>query len=70
MGLTDWLQTAKNITNYQQNEKKIPTVDRKEINRQPTWYFIFVFYFPVLSKVFCLICFQHRKGLLVSFISD
>lgn len=23
MGLTDWLQTAKNITNYQQNEKKI-----------------------------------------------
>lgn len=23
MGLTDWLQTAKNITNYQQNEKNI-----------------------------------------------
>jgi len=41
MGLTDWLQTTKNITGCQQNEKK--TADGKEINRQPKWYFVLLF---------------------------
>ena len=38
MGLTDQRQKAKNITDYRQNElKKLPTTDRKNINRLPTW---------------------------------
>ena len=37
-GLTDYRQTAKNITwLYRQNEKKLPTTDRNNINWQPTW---------------------------------
>ena len=35
MGLTDWRQTAKNITDYPQNEKNIYWLPA--INRQPAW---------------------------------
>ena len=37
MGLTDWRHRAKNTTDYRQSNKKLPTIDRKEINRLPTW---------------------------------
>ena len=46
-------QTAKNMTNYRENDKNI------------TDYQHFFF----LSKLFCLICFQHRKGQLSFFCS-
>lgn len=35
-----WLdkrQTEKKLTDYRQNDKKLPITDRKNINRQPTW---------------------------------
>ena len=37
MGLTDQRQWAKNITVYRQNGKKLPTTDRKNINRLQIW---------------------------------
>ena len=39
MGLTDWRQRAKNITDYRENDEKLPrTSDKKiiEIYREPT----------------------------------
>ena len=71
-----WLPTKR--------KKKIPTTPtgkkQADYRHGPTLYrylyseisrvFLFVYYFPFLSKVFCLTCFQHRKGLLVSSISD
>ena len=49
MGLTDQRQRAKNITDYPtKREKKLPTTDRKNINRLPTWtdiIYIYIFFF-------------------------
>ena len=78
MGLNDQRQTAKNITDYRQNEKKnyrLPT-GNSLVRRQPTWRNIWghlyskinrsdFFSFPFLSKVFRMICFQHMEGLIV-----
>ena len=43
MGLTEQRQRAKNVTDYRQNGKKLPTTDRKNINRLPTWTDIIFF---------------------------
>ena len=52
-------------------KKNQPTTDMvqhcRDICIQKYTVFFFVFLFPCLSKVFCLICFQRRGGLLVSF---
>ena len=58
MGLTDQRQTAKNITDYRQNEKKkIPTTDRKNINRQPTWFDIVGMFFLRNKSYFLFLIF-------------
>ena len=71
---------APSVLTNDKTRKKLPTTERRKINRLPTWptlygylypeirgFFLllsFVYYFPFLSQVFCLICFQHREGQL------
>ena len=45
MGFTDQRQRAKNITDYRQNGKKLPIIDRKIIDRLPTWTDIIYIFF-------------------------
>ena len=65
-GLTGQRQTAKNITDYRQNQKKLLTTDREKINRPPKWsniVRIFVFrnksYFFIICLLFSFFCQKH-----------